>query len=135
MNHFEIAFVRNHVACTKDFLSKDGLTTQSKIHLFNITLFFQCIIFYFHHCVTVFLPLYLRKFVSSTELWKCTVIKIVVIYSQKKKFLKSNGIYSTFKSASCYISRKGPKIQHFRYEGPFPSWFFFPSRIFSSFSA
>ncbi len=126
MNHFEISFVRNHVACTKDFTSKDGLTIQSKTRLFNIALFFQIIIFHIHHCIAVFLPLYLRKFISSTKLWKYTVIKIVEICSQKKKFLKSNGCYSICKSASCHIPRKWPKIRHFRYGGPvFFSWIFF----------
>ena len=68
MNHFKISFVQNHVASTKDFTSKDGLTIQSKIHLFNIALFFQSIIFHLHYCIAVFLPLYLKKFVSSTKL-------------------------------------------------------------------
>ena len=33
MSDFEISFVRNHVVCTKDFSSKDGLTTQSQIRV------------------------------------------------------------------------------------------------------
>ena len=118
MTHFEIWFVRNHIACTKCITSKDGLTIQSKTRLFNIAIFFQIIIFHIHHCIAVFLPLYLRTFISPTKLWKNTMIKIVVICSQKKKFLKSNGCSSICKYASCHIPRKWPEIRHFRYGEP-----------------